>query len=60
VDGDRDSRSATAPRGAGRRAERRSISWPGVDVFSIRDGRILRKDVYSDSVAILRAVGLLA
>ena len=38
----------------------RRISWRGVDVFTIRDGLIARKDVYSDSVTILRAVGLLA
>ena len=25
------------------------VSWPGVDVFPIRDGRIARKDVYSAS-----------
>jgi steroid delta-isomerase-like uncharacterized protein len=38
----------------------RRLTWEGVDVFTIRDGRIARKDVYSDSVTILRAVGLLA
>jgi len=27
----------------------RSVSWPGVDVFPLRDGRIARKDVYSGS-----------
>jgi len=37
----------------------RRITWRGVDVFTIRDGRIARKDVYSDSVTILRAVGLI-
>lgn len=37
----------------------RSITWPGVDIFSIRRERIARKDVYSDSVTILRAVALL-
>jgi steroid delta-isomerase-like uncharacterized protein len=36
-----------------------TLSWEGVDVFTLRDGRIARKDVYSDSVTILRAVGLL-
>lgn len=35
------------------------LSWEGVDVFTLRDGLIARKDVYSDSVTILRAVGLL-
>ena len=27
----------------------RQLTWPGVDVFPIRDGRIARKDVYSAS-----------
>lgn len=27
----------------------RALSWPGVDVFPIRDGLIARKDVYSAS-----------
>lgn len=35
------------------------LSWHGVDVFTMRDGLIARKDVYSDSVTILQAVGLL-
>jgi steroid delta-isomerase-like uncharacterized protein len=35
------------------------IEWKGVDVIPFEDGRIKRKDVYSDSVAILRQVGLL-
>lgn len=35
------------------------LSWRGVDVFTIRDERIARKDVYSDSVTILRELGLL-
>jgi steroid delta-isomerase-like uncharacterized protein len=38
----------------------RRLSWRGVDVFTIRDGLVARKDVYSDSVTILRAVGLLS
>jgi steroid delta-isomerase-like uncharacterized protein len=38
----------------------RRLSWHGVDVFTIRDARIARKDVYSDSVTILRELGLLA
>lgn len=37
----------------------RLLEWRGVDVFTIRDGRIARKDVYSDSLAILRGAGLL-
>jgi steroid delta-isomerase-like uncharacterized protein len=35
------------------------IEWKGVDVIPFEDERIKRKDVYSDSVAILRQVGLL-
>jgi steroid delta-isomerase-like uncharacterized protein len=35
------------------------IEWEGVDVIPFEDGRIKRKDVYSDSVTILRQVGLL-
>ena len=35
------------------------IEWKGIDVIPFEDGRIKRKDVYSDSVAILRQVGLL-
>jgi steroid delta-isomerase-like uncharacterized protein len=37
----------------------REISWDGVDVIPFEDGLIKRKDVYSDSVSILRQVGLL-
>lgn len=37
----------------------RVISWAGLDVIPFEDGLIVRKDVYSDSVAILRQVGLL-
>lgn len=37
----------------------RTISWDGVDVIPFENGLILRKDVYSDSVSILRQVGLL-
>ena len=36
-----------------------TISWDGVDVIPFEDGLIKRKDVYSDSVSILRQVGLL-
>jgi len=35
------------------------VSWEGVDVIPFEDGLIKRKDVYSDSVSILRQVGLL-
>jgi len=36
--------TATAPDGT-------RIEWDGVDVFPLRDGKILRKDVYSSSHA---------
>ena len=35
------------------------VSWDGLDVIPFEDGLIKRKDVYSDSVSILRQVGLL-
>ena len=35
------------------------IEWRGVDVIPFENGLIKRKDVYSDSVSILRQVGLL-
>ncbi|MBD0283056.1 MAG: nuclear transport factor 2 family protein [Thermoleophilaceae bacterium] len=37
----------------------KSIEWRGVDVIPFEDGLVKRKDVYSDSVSILRQVGLL-
>jgi len=37
----------------------RRISWAGIDSIPFEDGLIKRKDVYSDSVSILRQVGLL-
>ena len=37
----------------------RTISWDGVDSIPFEDGLVKRKDVYSDSVSILRQVGLL-
>jgi steroid delta-isomerase-like uncharacterized protein len=37
----------------------RRIEWDGLDVIPFEDGLVKRKDVYSDSVAILRQVGLL-
>jgi steroid delta-isomerase-like uncharacterized protein len=37
----------------------RRIEWKGMDVIPFEDGRVKRKDVYSDSVSILRQVGLL-
>ena len=35
------------------------VTWEGVDVIPFENGLITRKDVYSDSVSILRQVGLL-
>lgn len=35
------------------------IEWVGMDVIPFEDGLVKRKDVYSDSVSILRQVGLL-
>jgi steroid delta-isomerase-like uncharacterized protein len=37
----------------------KKIEWRGVDVIPFENGQITRKDVYSDSVSILRQVGLL-
>jgi steroid delta-isomerase-like uncharacterized protein len=37
----------------------KTISWDGLDVIPFEDGLVKRKDVYSDSVSILRQVGLI-
>jgi len=37
----------------------RAVSWDGIDSIPFEDGLVKRKDVYSDSVSILRQVGLL-
>jgi steroid delta-isomerase-like uncharacterized protein len=37
----------------------RQITWDGLDVIPFEDGLVKRKDVYSDSVSILRQLGLL-
>jgi len=37
----------------------RRVEWRGMDVIPFEDGLVKRKDVYSDSVSILRQVGLL-
>ena len=37
----------------------KKIEWRGVDVIPFENGQLKRKDVYSDSVSILRQVGLL-
>ena len=36
------------------------IEWNGMDVIPFEDGKVKRKDVYSDSVSIFRQVGLLS
>lgn len=36
-----------------------TVSWDGIDSIPFEDGLVKRKDVYSDSVSILRQVGLL-
>jgi steroid delta-isomerase-like uncharacterized protein len=38
----------------------RQVEWEGADVIPFENGLVKRKDVYSDSVSILRQVGLLA
>jgi steroid delta-isomerase-like uncharacterized protein len=38
----------------------RAVSWDGIDSIPFEDGLVKRKDVYSDSVSILRQVGLLS
>jgi steroid delta-isomerase-like uncharacterized protein len=35
------------------------VTWDGLDVIPFEDGLVKRKDVYSDSVSILRQLGLL-
>jgi steroid delta-isomerase-like uncharacterized protein len=37
----------------------RKIEWRGIDVIPFENGLVKRKDVYSDSVSILRQLGLL-
>lgn len=37
----------------------RRVEWDGLDVIPFEAGLVKRKDVYSDSVSILRQVGLL-
>lgn len=36
-----------------------TISWDGIDSIPFEDGLVKRKDVYSDSVTILSALGLI-
>ena len=36
----------------------RSVEYRGMDIIPIRDGLVARKDVYSDSITLLRQLGL--
>jgi steroid delta-isomerase-like uncharacterized protein len=36
----------------------RKVEYKGMDVIPIRDGLVARKDVYSDSITLLRQLGL--
>jgi steroid delta-isomerase-like uncharacterized protein len=38
----------------------RKVDYRGMDVIPIRDGLVARKDVYSDSITLLRQLGLTA
>lgn len=40
-------------------ASGKRLEWKGMDVIPFENGLVKRKDVYSDSVSILRQVGLL-
>ncbi len=37
----------------------RPATWDGMDILPTRDGRFARKDVYSDSVSVMRQLGRL-
>jgi steroid delta-isomerase-like uncharacterized protein len=37
----------------------RTITWDGLDVIPFENGLVKRKDVYSDSISIMRQLGLL-
>jgi hypothetical protein len=37
----------------------KTIEWDGLDMIPYENGLVKRKDVYSDSISILRQVGLL-
>jgi steroid delta-isomerase-like uncharacterized protein len=38
----------------------RTIRWDGMDIIPFENGLVKRKDVYSDSVSVLRQLGLLS
>ena len=58
VDGDGHAHQHHAPRRHRRRAHAAQVRWDGMDVIPFEGGLVKRKDVYSDSVSILRQVGL--
>jgi steroid delta-isomerase-like uncharacterized protein len=37
----------------------RAATWDGMDILPTRDGRFARKDVYSDSLSVMRQLGRL-
>jgi steroid delta-isomerase-like uncharacterized protein len=37
----------------------KNATWDGMDILPTRDGRFARKDVYSDSVSVMRQLGRL-
>ena len=37
----------------------KTVTWEGIDVIPFEDGLVKRKDVYSDSVSILKQLGLI-
>jgi steroid delta-isomerase-like uncharacterized protein len=37
----------------------RTISWDGMDIIPFENGLVKRKDVYSDSVSVLKQLGLI-
>jgi steroid delta-isomerase-like uncharacterized protein len=40
-------------------ASGKTATWDGMDILPTRDGRFVRKDVYSDSVSVMRQLGRL-
>jgi steroid delta-isomerase-like uncharacterized protein len=35
----------------------RTVSWDGMDIIPVQDGKVARKDVYANSLAYLRGLG---
>jgi steroid delta-isomerase-like uncharacterized protein len=35
----------------------KALSWNGMDILPMRDGLVVRKDVYADSISLLRQLG---